>query len=1021
MRHGVDLRPALPSASGGVTLDKSKGSRFVVALVAVAAATFLLGVASTSAQSGDEYTFSGTVSSDEGSLAGITVSVFCVGCEDGSHTDPESDPARPWPAGAKLLGEDVSDVSGNWSVTVGAPSEGRPHVFAWDSAGDYGFAQERIGWYWRDATDLDLRMSDGGVLSGRILGDGPVPASDDVRYSLGDRANYPDVVLGLIVGAGGEYVTPGLPNGSYYVSYEGLPESYVSDGYSLLGEISDGQNAVADHELVQYGTVSGRVTDGSGTGLGGIIVSFSTPEGGYYVSDGSGRGLGGVSASTSTPDGGYYAPGGRAMRTDDTGFFGTLYSWPSELLFSFRDPLGVYAPVSETISVASKEAVDLSVQMVLAGSIEGRVVDWEGLPVEGTSTSVCLLLDNNEVNCYLEGSNVWNEPDGTYRATTLRPATYQVQANVWRASLEVKSEPIVVAEGTSHEVDLVFDRGGKISGVVTDVSGAPVAGLEVGFRGAGSATTGSDGSYVSQLLAAGDYTLSFARAFSFSMDPVSVQDGTTTSGVDVTLDVGYIEGRVTSGGEPLPDATVGHSGPLRGSASTGANGSYRIALAPGSYTVSFSTPWHVSARHQNSIDVVGGATVSGIDADLAEQPGAGPPMRPPDGTEVTGASSTLGGIPSFARGDTVTLEHRGCPNGSAYLYLFNRRHNMSETPAGSGLYTAAVTVAAVWQVGLVNVSISVDCDDYDENSYVEFNIYIDPSGVVQDQNGNPIAGATVTLLRDNPATLIRDFEAVADGSVLMDPAVNNTNPDVTGDDGRFRWDVVRGLWKVRATAPGCHAPGASSTAFVETAELEVPPPRLGLVLELECAAAGDDSFTDVSGVHSRSVEALQAEGVLDGTGCGPGRFCPGDEMRRWTMAVWLVRVLDDSDPGPVTTTRFADVDPNEWWAPYVERLAELEVTKGCKTEPLRFCPGNTVKRGQMAAFLVRAFDLAAADPAGFTDTAGSVHAADIDALAAAKVTVGCATDPLRYCPGAAVKRAQMATFLARALGLVTAS
>ena len=88
----------------------------------------------------------------------------------------------------------------------------------------------------------------------------------------------------------------------------------------------------------------------------------------------------------------------------------------------------------------------------------------------------------------------------------------------------------------------------------------------------------------------------------------------------------------------------------------------------------------------------------------------------------------------------------------------------------------------------MDVSISVQgCDDYDEDSYVEFNIYIDPSRVAQDQNGNPIAGATVTLLRDNPDTVIRDFEAVADGSVLMDPAVNNTNPDTTDAQPMRRW------------------------------------------------------------------------------------------------------------------------------------------------------------------------------------------------------------------------------------------
>ena len=75
----------------------------------------------------------------------------------------------------------------------------------------------------------------------------------------------------------------------------------------------------------------------------------------------------------------------------------------------------------------------------------------------------------------------------------------------------------------------------------------------------------------------------------------------------------------------------------------------------------------------------------------------------------------------------------------------------------------------------------------------------------------------------------------------------------------------------------------------------------------------------------------------------------------------------------------------------------------------------------MATFLTRAFDLAAAEPAGFTDTEGSTHAASIDALAAAGVTVGCTTEPFRYCPSRPVTRAQMATLLARALGLLSGS
>ena len=183
------------------------------------------------------------------------------------------------------------------------------------------------------------------------------------------------------------------------------------------------------------------------------------------------------------------------------------------------------------------------------------------------------------------------------------------------------------------------------------------------------------------------------------------------------------------------------------------------------------------------------------------------------------------------------------------------------------------------------------------------------------------------------------------------------------------------------------------------------------------AAVG--GFDDVGGggVHAPAVEALEADGVFEGTECGDGMFCPGEPILRWVMAVWLIRVLNAA-AAESGETRFSDVDAGEWWAPYLETLADLGVTAGCATGPLRFCPQEAVTRAQMASFLVRAFDLDEAPTAGFVDTAGNTHEANIDALAAGRVTAGCATGPLRYCPAKAVTRAQMATFLGRATGLV---
>ena len=132
-------------------------------------------------------------------------------------------------------------------------------------------------------------------------------------------------------------------------------------------------------------------------------------------------------------------------------------------------------------------------------------------------------------------------------------------------------------------------------------------------------------------------------------------------------------------------------------------------------------------------------------------------------------------------------------------------------------------------------------------------------------------------------------------------------------------------------------------------------------------------FSDVTGgPHLPGIEALDELGLFEGTLCGEERFCPQDEMPRWVMAVWFARALPGDDPVPAASSRFADVDPREWWAPHVERLAELGVTVGCKRTPLRFCPGRGVNRGQMATFLARALGLveAPADPPEFGQQVG---------------------------------------------------
>ncbi len=180
------------------------------------------------------------------------------------------------------------------------------------------------------------------------------------------------------------------------------------------------------------------------------------------------------------------------------------------------------------------------------------------------------------------------------------------------------------------------------------------------------------------------------------------------------------------------------------------------------------------------------------------------------------------------------------------------------------------------------------------------------------------------------------------------------------------------------------------------------------------------SYTDVhaGGGFTPAIQALALAGVIEGTDCSEGEFCPDDVLTREVLAVWLVRAVDGGDPTGEPTERFADVRRDWPVAAHVERLAELGVIEQCNGDPPVFCPFAPVTRSEAATLLVKAFDLPPASSSGFEDIAGSEVVADINALAAAGIAIGCSNDPLLFCPSQDITRAEMAALLARALRLV---
>lgn len=143
-------------------------------------------------------------------------------------------------------------------------------------------------------------------------------------------------------------------------------------------------------------------------------------------------------------------------------------------------------------------------------------------------------------------------------------------------------------------------------------------------------------------------------------------------------------------------------------------------------------------------------------------------------------------------------------------------------------------------------------------------------------------------------------------------------------------------------------------------------------------------------------------------GIDPTTFAPGQPVTRAQMATFLVNTFDI--PAATDTGAFPDVPTDNVHAAAIDAAAAVGLTGGFDDGTYR--PGDPVTRQQMASFLARALAVTSATTGSFTDVrSGNVHRPAIQALAERGVTQGCGDD--RYCPGDPVLRGQLASFVHR--------
>jgi RHS repeat-associated protein len=125
---------------------------------------------------------------------------------------------------------------------------------------------------------------------------------------------------------------------------------------------------------------------------------------------------------------------------------------------------------------------------------------------------------------------------------------------------------------------------------------------------------------------------------------------------------------------------------------------------------------------------------------------------------------------------------------------------------------------------------------------------------------------------------------------------------------------------------------------------------------------------------------------------------------------------------PACVQVFSDVPCTDPDARYINLLYQQNVTAGCSSNPLRYCPNNTISRAEMAVFMVKGYKGASYVPpacAGrFQDVACggiySVYAPYIEQLYNDGVTVGCNASPLQFCPGQSIGEWETLVWMAKA-------
>jgi uncharacterized protein YkwD len=256
---------------------------------------------------------------------------------------------------------------------------------------------------------------------------------------------------------------------------------------------------------------------------------------------------------------------------------------------------------------------------------------------------------------------------------------------------------------------------------------------------------------------------------------------------------------------------------------------------------------------------------------------------------------------------------------------------------------------------------------------------------------------------------------------LHDAFMNSTGHRANVLSGRFNRvgvGVVFNGTKIWVTFRFIEGPALTATAAPAPVREPAPAvPIQGMDQACPTDSTPETSFTDLwtASAHERGVTCVTAWGIASGR--SSTEFAPTALITRGQLATFLGNLLMDAGVALPSAPPDAFVDDDGTLHELrINQLAALGVVRGRTSDTYE--PGAGVSRAEMATFLVRAHDLAAATnlPAGvdrFFDDDSSPHEGNIDKVGQAGLAAG--VTATAFAPRTQVTRGQMATFLSRTL------